>query len=60
MSVAIINRGTRAAPSYVLLRDGQPFGPLAYARRPDALDAVRVLRDLPPSDFEGACNDRNI
>lgn len=58
MNLAIINRGTRARPEYALLRDGQPFGPLTYARRPDALDAVRVLRGLPPPDFEGADHDR--
>lgn len=60
MSFAIINRGTRARPEYALLRDGQPFGPLTYVRRRDALEAVSAMRDLPPFDFEGACNDQNI
>lgn len=59
MSIAIVNRGTRAHPLYALLRDGQPFGPLTYSRRADALEAVRILRGLPREDFEGKKNDRD-
>lgn len=45
-SITIVNWGTRADPSYGLVVDGKPFGPLTYADKKHALEAVRVLQKL--------------